>query len=196
MSTAPEMLAVALDKASYKAGETATLKVSSRHGGRALISIIGDELIETRDITVAKGDAEISLPVGRNWGAGVYVIAALYRAMEVGTKRMPQRSLGLAWLGIDQRSRTLNVSLELPDKVRSGAKLPVPIRLEGLKSGETAHVTVAAVDVGVLSLTRFKTPAPETWLLRATHTRKRIPRPLRSSDRRHAGRTRQSQSRR
>ena len=83
--------------------------------------------------------------------------------MDVAEKRMPERALGVAWLGIDQKPRTFDVAMDLPDKVRSGGKLRVPLRLGALKPGEDAFVTVAAVDLGVLNLTRFKTPAPETW---------------------------------
>ena len=75
----------------------------------------------------------------------------------------PSARLGVAWLGIDQESRTFKVAMELPERVRSGSKLRVPVRLGALGPGESAYVTVAAVDLGVLNLTRFKTPAPETW---------------------------------
>ncbi len=159
----PEVLPVALDKESYLAGDTAKLKISSRFGGRAMISVVGNGLISTRDVMIKAGDDEIEISVGQDWGAGVYIVATLYRAMDIEAKRMPERTLGVAWLGIDQSRRTLSVNMELPDKVGSGTALKVPVRLDGLKQGETAYVTVAAVDVGVLNLTRFKTPAPETW---------------------------------
>src|SRR5690606_5686134 len=76
---------------------------------------------------------------------------------------MPGRAVGLRWLALDQRPRTLTVSLEVPEKVRSGSTLTVPVRLEGLAPGESARVTIAATDVGILNLTRFKTPEPHNW---------------------------------
>lgn len=159
----PEMLAVALDKDSYAAGDSAKLKISSRHGGRALISVFSNGLATTKDVMIKKGDDEVALTVGKDWGAGAYVVAALYRPMDIAAKRMPQRALGVAWLGIDQKPRTFDVALDVPEKVRSGTKMAVPIRLGALKAGESAYVTVAAVDLGVLNLTRFNIPAPETW---------------------------------
>ncbi|MGD9925419.1 MAG: alpha-2-macroglobulin, partial [Pseudorhodoplanes sp.] len=45
----------------------------------------------------------------------------------------------------------------------SGGKLTIPIKLEGLARGEQARVTVSAVDVGILNLTRFKSPDPLGW---------------------------------
>ncbi len=159
----PEMLAVALDKPSYKAGETAKLKISTRSGGTAMIAILSDGLISARDIQIKAGDSEIDIPVESDWGTGAYVITTLYRSLDNISKRMPGRALGVAWLGLDQAQRTLKVGLAAPEKVRSGMKLKVPLQIEGLAGDEAARVTVAAVDVGVLNLTRFMSPAPTKW---------------------------------
>src|SRR5262249_4947783 len=48
-------------------------------------------------------------------------------------------------------------------KVRSAADLAVPVKIGGLARGEEARITIAAVDLGILNLTRFQPPAPETW---------------------------------
>ena len=47
----------------------------------------------------------------------------------------------------------------------SGRARPIklPIKLDGLATGEDAYVTVAAVDVGILNLTHFKTPDPKDY---------------------------------
>ena len=37
------------------------------------------------------------------------------------------------------------------------------MKIGGLKAGEEARITLAAVDLGILNLTRFQTPAPENW---------------------------------
>ena len=39
----------------------------------------------------------------------------------------------------------------------------MPIKVGGLAAGEEARVTLAAVDVGILNLTRFEAPKPEAW---------------------------------
>jgi alpha-2-macroglobulin len=160
----PEVLSVALDKPSYEPGETAKLKVTSREAGKALISILGGGgLKSSREVAIPAGGSEVSIPVGDEWGAGVYVVASLYRSLDTANKRMPGRALGVAWLGLDTKPRTLDVTLDLPEKIKSGSTLTVPVKLGGLAAGEAARVTVAAVDVGILNLTGFKTPAPEGW---------------------------------
>ena len=159
----PEQLDVALDKPSYKAGETAKLRIASKTGGKALISVLGSGLNFVKEVEVAKGGGEIDIAVNESWGAGAYVTALLYRAMDEGQKRMPGRAVGITWIGVDQSAKELHVALTLPEKVKSGAKVSVPVKVEGLKAGEDARVVLAAVDLGILNLTKYETPAPEKW---------------------------------
>ncbi|MCB1520593.1 MAG: alpha-2-macroglobulin family protein [Hyphomicrobiaceae bacterium] len=159
----PEALDVALDKPSYKAGEMAKLRIASKYAGTALIAVLGNGLEEMREIAVPKGGTEVSIPVASTWGAGAYVTALMYRPMDEALKRMPGRALGLAWLSLDQSDRTIRVALEAPGKIRSGETLSIPVTLTGLAAGEAARLTVAAVDIGVLNVTRYKSPAPEGW---------------------------------
>ena len=159
----PEVLDVALDKASYNPGETAKLRIASKYPGTALIAVLGSDLHDVREVKIDKGDNEVAIAVGEDWGAGVYVTALMYRPMDEALKRMPSRALGLAWLGLDAKPRTLSIAIGAQDKVRSGSKLDVPVTLTGLQPGEDARITVAAVDVGVLNVTRFKTPSPQNW---------------------------------
>jgi uncharacterized protein YfaS (alpha-2-macroglobulin family) len=159
----PEMLEVALDKATYRAGETARLRIAARSGGRALIAILNSGLLRTEEVELPPGGGDVPIKVGGDWGCGAYVTVMLYRPLDQGAKRMPSRALGLRWLAIDQAPRTLAVALGAPDKVRSGSRLTVPVTISGLARGEEARVTVAAVDVGILNLTRFEPPRPEAF---------------------------------
>jgi alpha-2-macroglobulin len=157
----PEFLEVALDKPSYKAGETAKLKVVSKTGGRALVTVLSSGLLSHQQVDVPKGGGEIAVEVGQGWGAGAYIATVLYRPLDVAAKRMPGRALGIRWLALDQADRTLKVAITTPDKVKSAAKLTVPVKLDGLKAGEDARITIAAVDAGILNLTRYQPPSPE-----------------------------------
>ncbi len=159
----PEVLDVALDKANYLTGETAKLRIASKAEGTALISVLGSDLHEMREIAVRKGDNEVAINVGKDWGAGAYVTALMYRPIDEKLKRMPSRALGLAWLGIDPKPRTLDITIDVPDKVKSARTVEVPVTVSGLAAGEEARITLAAVDVGVLNVTQFKTPAPQNW---------------------------------
>lgn len=159
----PEQLDVALDKASYAAGETAKLRVSSKQGGTALISVLGNGVYDMREVAIDKGSSEVDITVGDTWGPGAYVTALLYRPMVEAEKRMPGRAIGITWLAVDQSARELKIAMTLPEKVKSASKISVPVKVSGLAAGEDARITVAAVDLGILNLTRFETPAPEAW---------------------------------
>ena len=159
----PEQLDVALDKPAYKAGETAKLRIASKLGGKALISVLGTGLHLTKEVEIAKGGGEVDLAVADTWGPGAYVTAMLYRPMDEGAKRMPGRAIGITWLSLDQSAKQLKVALTLPDKVKSGAKVTVPVKINGIAAGEDARVVVAAVDLGILNLTKYETPAPEDY---------------------------------
>jgi alpha-2-macroglobulin len=159
----PEQLDVALDKETYKAGDVAKLRIASKLGGKALISVLGTGLHMSEEVDIAKGGGEVPVEVGANWGPGAYVTAMLYRPLDETQKRMPSRAVGIKWLALDQTARELKVGLTLPEKAKSGTKITIPVKVDGIASGEDARVVVAAVDLGILNLTKFETPAPEAW---------------------------------
>ncbi|MGH6908447.1 MAG: alpha-2-macroglobulin family protein, partial [Aestuariivirga sp.] len=159
----PDTLAVALDRTDAKAGETVNVKIEGRFAGKASLQIVGDRLLATETVDVPEGGATVPVTVGSDWGTGAYVLATLYRPMDVAAKRMPARAVGVAWFGIDREARTLDVKLEVIDTMQPRQKLKVPVKIGGLSPGEEAYVTVAAVDAGILNLTRYKAPAPQNY---------------------------------
>jgi hypothetical protein len=159
----PEALDVALDKPSYRAGDTARVRIASRMAGRALIAVMSSGLMTTEEVDLPVGGGEVPIKVGDAWSPGAYVAVTLYRPLDEKARRMPNRAVGLRWLAIDQQPRTLKVGFDVPEKIGSGSVLTVPVRLAGLAPGEAARVTIAATDVGILNLTRFETPKPGQW---------------------------------
>ncbi|TAN06269.1 MAG: hypothetical protein EPN45_09085 [Rhizobiaceae bacterium] len=159
----PDALEIALDKASYKAGETAHLKVSPRFAGELLVTIGADRLLATETVSVPKGGATIDIPVKADWGAGAYVTATLFRPGNGPETRLPGRAIGVKWLKLDPGPRHLGVALETAPKAEPRKPLVIPVKLAGLQPGEEAYVAIAAVDVGILNLTRYQPPDPEGW---------------------------------
>ena len=158
----PEMLDVALDKPTYQPGETAKLRIASKQGGKALVTVLGRGLLSKQEVDIAKGGGDVEITVGSDWGPGAYATALLYRPMDETAKRMPSRAIGVRWIGIDQSKRTLAVEIPTEAKVKGASTLTIPVKIKGLDAGEEARVTVAAVDLGILNLTRFQAPAPES----------------------------------
>ena len=67
--------------------------------------------------------------------------------------------------------------------------MTLPIKVAGLAPGEEAEVTVAAVDIGILNITGFKTPDPKDYFFGQRKLSDRDTRSLRPADRRHGRRS-------
>ena len=55
------------------------------------------------------------------------------------------------------------MSLETPQTPRPRGPLGVTLQVPDLAPGEEAYATVAAVDLGILNVTDYKAPEPDTW---------------------------------
>ncbi len=154
----PDTLDVVADKTSYRPGETVRLQVRAPFAGEALIVVANEKVLETQNVALPADGARIELTYQESWGVGAYVLATAFRPN--AEARGPGRAIGLTWLGLDATSRTLSVSLDAPNQIRPRSHIKVPLQVAGLGAGDHAFVTLAAVDEGVLQLTRFETPDP------------------------------------
>ena len=154
----PDLLQVTLDKTNYRVGEPMKVQIVSRFDGKATIAIVGDRVNEMRMLDVKTGDNAVTLPVGADWGAGAYAVAVAHRPLDQAAKRMPGRALGVAWFGVDADARAIAVKLDAPAKIEPRRALTIPVSLTGVAPGEEAYVTLAAVDIGILNLTRYEAP--------------------------------------
>ncbi|MAA98404.1 MAG: alpha-2-macroglobulin [Stappia sp.] len=162
-SQTPDVLEVGLDRKSYKVGDTASLRMKPRVAGTVLVSVMTDRLVDTRVVNVEEGETSVDLTVTDAWGSGAYVTATLFRPMDLEARRMPSRALGLNWAAVDPGARKHTVELDVPERIRPRSRLDVGVTISGQGADEPAFVTIAAVDVGILNLTRFKTPDPDGW---------------------------------
>ncbi len=159
----PDLLEVNFDKKGYNAGEQMKMRVVSRFIGKASVAIIGDQLRELILVDLKNGDNDIEIPVKAEWGASAYAVVLAHRPLDQQARRMPGRALGLAWFSVEANQRKLEVSMPVPEKVEPRKPFSIPIEIKGLQPGEDAYVTLAAVDVGILNLTRYKTPDPSGY---------------------------------
>ncbi|WP_101067094.1 alpha-2-macroglobulin family protein [Roseovarius salinarum] len=156
----PDTLEMSLDKPRYRGGETATLRMVPRHAGTALVTVLSNRVIDMTAVEVTEGENRIELPVTDDWGSGAYVTAQVIRPMDVAEGRNPARSLGLSHAKIAPGEKRLDVSIDAPDSIRPRGPLEATVEVDGLTEGDTGHVTLAAVDVGILNLTGFEAPDP------------------------------------
>jgi uncharacterized protein YfaS (alpha-2-macroglobulin family) len=157
----PDRLDVSLNGESFAVGDTAQLRLVPRYDGTALITVASNRVIERRVIEVTAGENIVPLTVGADWGTGAYVTAAVIRPMDVQAGQNPARALGVAHAAVNPAAKQLAVSVTAPDTVDGQkGRFDATIKVEGITAGETAFVTLAAVDVGILSLTGHQAPDP------------------------------------
>lgn len=159
----PDGLEIGLDKDAYAVGETAKLKVSPRFAGELLVTIGTESLISVQTASIPLEGGEVDIPVTSAWGAGAYVTATLFKPAGTEASRMPSRAIGVKWAKVDPADRKLSVTLSPTEKMRPRQPLEIPIEVKGAGVGDEAYVTVAAVDVGILNLTRYEAPDPDGW---------------------------------
>lgn len=159
----PDFLKISLDKPGYQVGEKARARIEARFSGTALVLALGDRLLTMQEVQVPAEGLTVELPVTTDWGAGAYVTALLYRPMDLTAKRMPGRAIGLAWAAVAPGARELRVDLAPLGPVAPRQPLNLEISVPNLNPGEESYVTLAAVDLGILNLTRFTPPDPDAW---------------------------------
>ncbi|MFV0420972.1 alpha-2-macroglobulin family protein [Oleidesulfovibrio sp.] len=156
----PDRLDVRLDRKGYTAGSTATLFVNTPVAGKASVVIANENIQKVISADIPAGGGEISIPVSKEWGAGAYALVTLHQPLESRKGRSPARAVGVAWISIDMGEHTLPVSIKAPQTIRPRTTVSLPVQVQGATS---AYVTLAAVDEGILQLTRFVSPSPEKY---------------------------------
>ena len=161
----PDRVAVSADKPAYNPGDNATIDIRPPSDGKALIVVASNKIHWERQVDVSASGTKVTIPTSADWGAGAYAMVTHYRPLKQTAVRAPVRSIGVAWLGIDPKPRTLKVDLGTPQKITPRRKIAVPVTVENAGRGETVHVSLAAVDEGILQITDFKSPDPAQHFL-------------------------------
>jgi uncharacterized protein YfaS (alpha-2-macroglobulin family) len=150
------------DKA-YAPGDTVELHIQAPFAGEAEVAVASDRVISLRTVSVPKGGGIIRLPTSAAWGGGAYLLVSVMQPRDPATAPKPRRALGVVYVPLKPRGQVLSVSLSAPAKLDSRAPIVVPLQVKGLAFGARAHVTLAAVDEGILRLTHQASPNPVKW---------------------------------
>lgn len=160
---APDEVRVSGPETSPAIGETATIMIQPPYAGKAEVVIATDKVISTRNIDVPEGGTEISVPVSEDWGAGAYVMVTVYTPRDAVSQPRPRRAVGVAYVPVNVDDRTFEISFEMPDRVEPNQRIEIPVTATGGPAGEAIFLTLAAVDEGILLLTKHQSPDPVDW---------------------------------
>jgi uncharacterized protein YfaS (alpha-2-macroglobulin family) len=155
----PERLELVADRETYRAGEVARLRIPATLAGEAMVAIATDRIHALRSVAVPAGGTVVDIPVDAAWGPGAYALVSLVRPVEGAARsRAPLRAVGVAWLGIDTAARRLEVAIDAPALARPRGPVEIGLHVPG--GGPGTRVMLAAVDEGILQLTRHASPDP------------------------------------
>ena len=153
----PDKVKLALDKTSYRAGDTLKATLTPPHAGKGLIMVESDRMLFVQAVDVKPGTV-VEIPVTKNWERhDVYVTALVFRGGSAVSKITPARAVGVAFVPMDRRDRQVAVGLAVKPQVRPEQPLQVTVSVPAL-AGKKAYATISAVDVGILNITRFPVP--------------------------------------
>ena len=158
----PDKVKLALDKPSYRAGDTLKVTITAPQPGPGVILVESDHLLYTQTFD-ARRNATIEIPVSEDWERhDVYLTALVFRGGSAVEKVTPARAIGEAFIPINRADRKVDVSLTAPTMMKPENNLDATVKAPAL-AGRKAYVTVSAVDVGILNITRYSRPDPLAW---------------------------------
>ncbi len=160
---APDFARVSAGVRTWSQGDTVDVAIKAPYGGEAQVAVATDRLIDFKTLTVPAGGTTVHLKTSAAWGGGAYVLVTVIQPRDPVATPLPRRALGLVYVSLLPKGRELTVDLATPAKLDSKAYVDVPLTVQGLKFGQRAHVTVAAVDEGILQLTKQDSPDPVKW---------------------------------
>ncbi|MCI0668976.1 MAG: hypothetical protein L0Y64_00795, partial [Myxococcaceae bacterium] len=142
-----------------RVGEDIQVKLKAPYKGRVLLTAETDRVLTAEWREVEAGEQTWSFELSE-LAPNVYVSAFLVKDPHLESKEafLPDRAFGVASVPVEPTAFTQALKLEVPKEVRSNDTLTVQLDV-GKLEGPT-FATVAAVDEGILQLTRFASPDP------------------------------------
>ncbi|HIO47068.1 TPA: hypothetical protein EYN23_06905 [Candidatus Poribacteria bacterium] len=152
----PSRLDIDLDRPSYLPGDVAKVQIKAPFSGKLFLTIERDRVLSHRTVMMKENTGVIDIPITTDFRPNVYVSVSLVRSAKSLERHAPARAFGIVPIKIDAHKNRLQVELKTPKLIRPNTELEIDYYVTG-ESGKS-HLTVAAVDEGILQLTDFKTP--------------------------------------
>ncbi|MEO6094717.1 MAG: MG2 domain-containing protein, partial [Fibrobacteria bacterium] len=153
------VLAFSADKQKYNVGEKVRINIPSPQAGRALVSIEkGGQVLKRYWLALQPKETAHEFEVTREMAPNVYVYVALLQPHEQTVNDLPMRMYNVIPIQVEDPATRLRPELNVsPAVFRPGEKAEINV---SEANGKPMQYVVAAVDEGLLDLTRFLTPDP------------------------------------
>ena len=155
---AAAMLNFSSEKQAYNVGEEVKLTIPSGGSGRALITIEnGSQVVESFWRESKSGENTFSFKTTKEMTPNVYAHVALIQPHAQQDNDLPIRMYGVIPISVEDPGTHLEPEIEMPEVLQPEQEVTIEV---SEADGKAMSYTVALVDEGLLSLTRFKTPDP------------------------------------
>ena len=158
------------DRTEYRPGEVAKILVKSPYErAKALVTIEREFILENRIVEIQGSTGEIEIPLLSEYIPNVYVSVLLVhgRASPQATDDKqdlgkPSYKIGYIQLNVDPSEKRLEIEIKKDKETyKPGEKVALEMKVKDWKdNGTEANLSIAVVDLGVLSLIGYKTPDP------------------------------------
>ncbi|MEH6444321.1 MAG: alpha-2-macroglobulin [Oceanospirillaceae bacterium] len=164
MAGRPDRIGLALNQQSYKNGDTVEVEIKAPAAGRGYLLVESDKQLHRQIIDIPAAGGTATFKIDKLWDThNLYVSVLLIQPGAEREEKLPRRMMGVIPLRLDRESRKLQVQINTPEKILPNTQLRVPLTVVGSNGDQvpgSVQVTVAAVDVGILNISRFTSPDP------------------------------------
>ena len=157
-SDASTILGFSSDKEVYEVGEEVKLTIPTPEHGRVLLSLEnGTEILHKEWINPVKGETHYTFTTTADMAPNIYAHISLIQPHNQTENDRPMRMYGVVPVSVVDKNTLLKPIIETADVYRPETTVNIKI---SEKKGRKMTYTLAVVDEGLLSLTRYKTPNP------------------------------------
>lgn len=157
-SDAPDQIQMEGPLDLLNAGDKFTLDINAPYSGQAELVIANSKVHLVKSIMLTEGGSQVTLPFDKSWGEGVYALLTLYTPRDTANRPVPRRAVGISYVALDRSAQTLNLSIKTPDLLRPRREHSFTVSVDNAPRGENVYMSFAAVDEGILQLTKYKSP--------------------------------------
>ncbi|MEO0574867.1 MAG: alpha-2-macroglobulin [Pseudomonadota bacterium] len=154
-------LSLKLDGSSFNAGDVIELQMTAPYTGTGLITIERDRVYAYQWFTADENTSVQRIRIPETLEGNAYVNVAFIRDIDSPELFVSPLSYAVQPFSINRAARTVEIELDVVDKVMPGTPLNV-----SYSASEPARVVIYAVDVGILQVANYALPDPLSFFLR------------------------------
>lgn len=155
---AAAMLTMTSDKSIYRIGDKVKLSLPASSDGRALVTIeTGSKILRSFWVPTSRGTTDIFFDATKEMSPNCYAYVTLIQPHSQVKNDLPVRLYGVIAVSVENPEIHLKPVIGMRNEAEPGREVTIHVKEA---SGKPMTYTLAMVDVGLLDLTRFKTPDP------------------------------------